>query len=117
MPGRKRHVRGAGEPDRRVVTRESLDDEHLRERVSAAAAELFRECHAEEAELAELLDYMAREGLFLIPLGRVRFDFALGEVGQRLADAALLFGQIEIHGGLLEWRDVFAHPLDDVFGR
>ncbi len=109
-------MRGAGESDRRVVARESLDDEHLRERVRAAAAELFRERDTEKAELAELLDDMPREALFLVPLGRVRLDFALGEVGQRLADAPLLFGQIEIHLNLSARRDVLAHPLDDVFG-
>ena len=108
-------MRGTSEADRRVVARESLDDQHLRERVRAAAAEFFRECNAEEAELAELLDDMPREGLVLVPLGRMRLDLALGEVGQRLADAALLFSQIEIHFNLRARRDVLAHPLDDVF--
>ena len=100
VAGRERHVRGAGEADRRVVARESLDDEHLRERVGAAAAEFFRERDAEESELAELLDDMPREGFVLVPLGGMRLDFALGEVGQRLADAPLLFSQIEIHFNL-----------------
>ena len=115
-PGRERHVRGARQSDRRVVARESLDDQHLRERVSAAAAEFFRKRDAEKAELAELLDDMPREGLFLVPLGRVRLDLALGKVGERFADAPLLFGQIEIHLNLSAGRDVLAHPLDDVFG-
>src|SRR5208337_2166239 len=67
VPGRERHMRGAGEPYRRVVAREPLDNEHLREGVRAAAAEFSRESDAEKAELAQLLDDMPREGLFLVP--------------------------------------------------
>ncbi len=115
MPGRERHVRRASQSDRRVVARQSLDDEHLRERVGAPTAEFLRKRHAEKTQLPELLDDMARERFFLIPLGRMRLDFPLGKIGQRLADAPLLFGKIEIHDGCLTWRDVFAHPLDDIF--
>ena len=116
VPGRERHMRGAGESDRRVVARQPLDDEHLRESVRAAAAEFFRKRDAEKAELAKLLDDVPREGFLLVPLGRMRLDFALGEVGQRFADAPLLFGQIEVHVSLSARRDILAHPLDDVFG-
>ncbi len=97
MPGRERHVRRASESDRRVVSRQSLDDQHLRERVGAATAKFFRECDAEKTKLPELLDNMARKSFFLIPLGRMRLDFPLGEIGERLADAPLLFGKIKIH--------------------
>src|SRR5208282_6882373 len=78
VPGRERHMRGAREPDRRVVAREHLDDEYLGEGVHAAAAEFFRKCDAEKAEPAELLDDVPREGLLLVPPGRMRLDFALG---------------------------------------
>ena len=58
---------------------------------------------------------MPREGFLLVPPGRIRLDFALGEVGQRFADAPLLFGKIEVHVNLSAGRDILAHPLDDVF--
>ena len=66
VPGGERHMRGAREPDRCVVAREPLDDEYLRKGVRTAAAEFFRKCDAEEAELAELLDDVPWEG-FLCP--------------------------------------------------
>lgn len=110
-------MRGAREPDRCVVAREPLDDEYLREGVRAAAAEFFRKCDAEKAELAELLDDVPRERLLLVPPGRMRLDFALGEVGQRFADALLLFGKIEVHFNLSARDDILAHPFDNVFSR
>src|SRR5271156_3499583 len=42
---------------------------------------------------------MTREGLVLVPLCRMRFDLTLGKRGERVADALLLFGEIEVH-----WR-------------
>src|SRR5579862_3772282 len=90
-------MRRRSQADRRVVTREAFDHQHLRERVGSAAAPFFRERDAEETQLAEVTNHMARKEFLLVPFGGMRLDFALGEFGEGRADLPLLFGEVEVH--------------------
>src|ERR1700730_10528148 len=90
-------MRGARERDSGVVTREALDHEPLRKRVGATTAVFLRERDAEKTKLAQLFDDVTWEGIFLVPLGRVRFNFVFGEFRERTADLTLLVAQFEVH--------------------
>ena len=97
VPAGQRHVGRAGQPHRRVEARQPLYHQRLCQRVGAAAAEAFGKGHAEETQLADFFDDVAREMLGLIPVRGMRLDLALGEVRYRCANLAMLFVQFEVH--------------------
>src|SRR5271165_6521617 len=97
MTGRKRHVRGACQTNRGVVTRQSLDHQHLAERVRTTATIAFRMRNAEKAQLSESLYNLAREDLVFVPFRGAGLDLFLGEIRDRPADGLLLIGEIKIH--------------------
>src|SRR5207245_9579612 len=61
------------------------------------AVVLVRRAHAEEAELAELVDHVAREVRGAVPLRRERLDPGAAELARQVDDLALHLGET---GGL-----------------
>src|SRR5207249_8569665 len=56
------------------------------DRIQAHAVVLFRRAHPQKAQLAELVDDVAREVLGAIPFGRERLDLFAGEFARQLDD-------------------------------
>src|SRR5580704_9652787 len=90
-------MRCGSESDRGIETREALDYQHLRERVGASPTPFLRKRDAEESELAEFTNHLARKNFLLVPFGGVRLDFALGKIGERLANTTLLLRHLKVH--------------------
>ena len=74
-----------------------LDDQPVADVVEAAAAVLFGDRGAEEADLAELARQLAVEAPVAVVVAGAREDLALGELPRRLADQLLLVAQLEVH--------------------
>ena len=79
-------MRRDNEPHRRVDARKLLDNDGVIDVAEPGSAQIFREDHSQEAELAALLDYFERESLVLIPLQDVRRDFRLRELPNVFAE-------------------------------
>ena len=97
---RERHgarVHRDRDADSCVRSRELLEHEDVGEEVGTGAAELLGDADAHEAELAELREELAREGVIAIPRGRVRRDLGLGHLPGELLDRALLGSEREVH--------------------
>jgi hypothetical protein len=89
---RKRHAHA------RVGAGQLLEHEDVREEVGAGPAVLLRYADAEQADLAQLAQQLARERVRPIPLRGVRGDLGVGDLaGQRL-DLQLLRREVEVHG-------------------
>src|SRR6266550_872082 len=63
-----------------------LEHHQVGDAVETHPVVLFRRAHAEEAELAELVDYVTREMAGAIPLGGERLDLLAGELARELGD-------------------------------
>ena len=83
-------VHGDGDADAGVGARELLEHEDVRHEVGAAPAVLLRHADAEQPELAEPVEQLAREAVRAIPLGGVRLDLGGGELARERLDLALL---------------------------
>ena len=95
MPSER--VRGDGDRDGRVDSRQLLDRDRVGERVGAAAAVLLGDGHAHQPELGELLDELVGEAVLAVELLGDGRDLLLGELPDRAADELVLFGEVEVH--------------------
>ena len=74
-----------------------LHDQPVAHVVEAATAVLLGDRSAEVAHLTDPLDQLEVEALVAIVVAGARDDLAVGEVARRLADQALLVGEVKIH--------------------
>ncbi len=89
------------EPDATVRGAELLDDGRVLDIAEPGAAVLLRDRHPEKAELSQFREQFAREMRLFVPPSGVRYDLVLGHLARHVADRLLIFGQLEIHTGLL----------------
>src|SRR5690606_2732876 len=78
-------VRGHRQRERAVVAGDLLDHGGDAQRAQADAAVFLRHGHAEQAELPELADGLAGEGLRLVPRAGVGLDLRLTEIADGVA--------------------------------
>jgi len=90
-------VDGDGHADTGVAARQLLEDEDVREEVRARPAVLLRHADAEEAEIGELREHLAREPVRAIPLGCVGLDLRPRQLPRDGLDLALLRRELELH--------------------
>ncbi len=83
--------------DAGVGARELLEHEDVRHEVGARAAVLLRHADAQQAEIPELGEQLAREPVRAIPVGGVRLDLGGGELARNRLDLALLRRELEVH--------------------
>ena len=86
-----------GDADACVCARELLEHEDVRQEVGAGATVLLRHADAEQAQLRELVEQLAREAVGAIPLGRVWLDLGGGDLARDRLDLALLRRELEVH--------------------
>src|SRR6185503_12661434 len=91
--GRERVVHAHEHGGRCIHDRDLLERDEICERVEAEPIELLRHHHAEEPELAQLLDQRRLEMRRAVPLIRERRDLARGELASRLLDRFLFFSE------------------------
>jgi len=86
---------------RRVAAAQLLHHQAVRQVVTARAAVLLGDRHAEEPELGQLRDDAQVDRLDPVPLRRVRRHLAIDELRGELPHRDLLVGQLEVHGSPL----------------
>ena len=103
----------------RVAAAHLLHDQPVRAVVHATAAVLLGHDRAEEADVRDLLHELGVEVLVAVVLARARNDLVVGEVACRLADQALLVGQLEVDQGSpgRSWLHRARIVADRVYGR
>ena len=80
-----------------VGARELLEHEDVRQEVGAGTAVLLRHADAEQAQLRELVEQLARERVGAIPISRVWLDLGGGDLTRDRLDLALLRRELEVH--------------------
>ncbi|MNE14333.1 hypothetical protein D3C80_1072090 [compost metagenome] len=100
----RRHVVDRDEGRRRhVAARQLLEDQRRLDPAQAHAAVFLARIDAGEAHLGGGLQHIDREMLVLVPAGRVRRQFGLGEGAGGVLNGALVVGEGEVHGSSRVW--------------
>ena len=98
--------------DARVRARQLLEREDVREEVGPRPAVLLRHAHAQQPELGQLREQLAREAVRPVPLRRVRRDLGGRELARQRLDLALIRRELEVHARSLVGTGGVERPVD-----
>ena len=93
----ERRVRGDGDAHGGVDSRELLDRDRVRDRVSARAAPFLRDGEAHEPEPGELLDELVGKAVLAVELLGDGRHALLRELAHGAPDELVLVGELEVH--------------------
>ena len=89
-------VRGDGDGDRGVDSRQLFDRDRVGKRVGSGPAVLLRDRHAHQAEVRELGDEVVGEAVLSVELFGDGCDPGLGELAHGVAHELLLGREVEV---------------------